>query len=109
MPRGAPDALEGNNMACNICRENHGTERGLSFDGLGVNGCDAYRSRIATFRPAKNDNDLAGMLGPMFAAAPDLVECVRDWVQYMKNNGCDRGNADWDKARAALEKAGVAV
>ena len=36
-------------MLCKHCNEEHEPERGLDFDGFGVNLCDMYRSRLATF------------------------------------------------------------
>lgn len=40
-----------NTKPCPICRENHDPARGLSWDGMGLNSCGMYRSRIATFAP----------------------------------------------------------
>lgn len=50
---------------CPDCREHHPQDRGLSFDGKGVNGCDMYRGRLATF----NDSDAAERWGVIFAEA----------------------------------------
>lgn len=57
--------------ACPICRENHEPERGLSFDGLGINSCGMYRERIATFN--RNNLDVAKTLGETFANAPSTL------------------------------------
>ena len=43
----------------------------LTFDGCGINGPDEYRTRIATFTSG------AGKYGPLFAAAPALLNCLR--------------------------------
>jgi hypothetical protein len=56
--------------ACALCGEIHEPERGLSYDGCGINSCDQHRSRIATFQRGAQRR----MLGPMFEAAPDLLE-----------------------------------
>lgn len=42
----------------------------LLFDGKGINGPDEYRTRIATFTSA----DAAEKYGPLFEAAPELLE-----------------------------------
>lgn len=41
----------------------------LSFDGVGVNGPDEYRTRIATFP----DRKTALKYGPLFSSAPDTA------------------------------------
>lgn len=58
-------------MECPICRENH-EPRGLSFDGKGVNSCGMYRTRLATMT-----KDVPESLGPVFAAAPDLLAACK--------------------------------
>ncbi len=58
--------------ACPICREQHGPERSLSFDGKGVNDCGIYRARVATF--TKDANTEA--LGNLFAAAPEMLKAL---------------------------------
>lgn len=45
-----------NTKPCPICRENHGPACGLSWDGMGLNSCGMYRSRIATFLPAYREH-----------------------------------------------------
>jgi hypothetical protein len=50
---------------CNICRENHDESRELSYDGRGVNSCDKYRSRLATF-----SDHAPKFLCELFTAAP---------------------------------------
>lgn len=47
----------------------------LSFDGHGINGPDAYRSRIATFTNA----DAADAYGKLFANAPNLLAACK-WL-----------------------------
>ena len=54
--------------ACPICREIHGSDRGLSFDGKGVNSCGMYRERLATLQP-----DCPEALGRLFAEAPAML------------------------------------
>jgi hypothetical protein len=52
----------------------------LSFDGCGINGRDEYRSRIATF--ADRGGPIAKEYGPLFAAAPELLEDLKGIVAY---------------------------
>jgi hypothetical protein len=44
----------------------------LSFDGKGINGPDAHRSRVATF----TSEEAAHTYGALFAAAPELLEAL---------------------------------
>jgi len=44
----------------------------LSFDGLGINGPDEYRSRVATFAT----QEAAQEYGELFAAAPDMKDSL---------------------------------
>ena len=62
---------------CPICREIHGPERTLSYDGKGINACGMYRTRIATFTSGAMDGAVA-LLGPMFAAAPDMLAALAE-------------------------------
>jgi hypothetical protein len=84
--------------ACPICRELHGPERGLSFDGKGVNSCGMYRTRLATF-----GKDTPEHLGPLFATAPDLLAVLERYV------AADSGDETEDQlhkdAVAAIAKA----
>lgn len=57
--------------SCPICREIHGPDRGLSFDGRGINSCGMYRARLATFV-----NPASAELGPLFAAAPRMLAAL---------------------------------
>lgn len=45
----------------------------LMFDGVGINGPDQYRTRLATF----TSPEAAKVYGPMLAAAPDLLAALR--------------------------------
>lgn len=54
--------------ACEVCGERHDPAKGLSFDGLGINSCDTYRSRIATFER----DQLGDWLGRAMAQAPAM-------------------------------------
>ena len=60
---------------CPICREKHEPERGLSYDGCGINSCGTYRDRLATFSDKRGLT--SGLLGPMFAAAPVMLEALK--------------------------------
>lgn len=57
---------------CPICREHHETDRGLSYDGKGINACGMYRNRLATFQSNAPEH-----LGPLFAAAPELLAACK--------------------------------
>lgn len=78
----------------------------LSYDGHGINGPDEYRTRIATFtNPA-----LAKEYGPLFEAAPEMLEALRNILADCENA---QSPADWDfacvqaveYARSAIAKA----
>lgn len=94
-----------NNQPCPICRELHATDRGLTFDGFGINGCDLYRSRLATlthYAPKE--------LGPVFSAAPELVAALNTLLarcasldQSATRDGLLNADAI-AQARAALNK-----
>jgi hypothetical protein len=71
-----------NTKPCPICRENHEPDRRLSFDGKGINSCGMYRNRIATF----GNNDQAQLLGPVFAAAPELLKQARIALRYLQES-----------------------
>lgn len=62
------------------------TDRGLNFDGFGINGPDEYRTRLATF----TNDDRAKQYGPLFAAAPDLLaaakQAMRVWPDQMRGS-----------------------
>lgn len=47
----------------------------LTFDGVGINGPDEYRSRVATFVSSEDLTraEVAAKYGPLFAAAPELL------------------------------------
>lgn len=101
---------------CPICREEH-TPRPLSFDGCGVNSCGMYRDRLATFAHGAPRH-----LGPLFAAAPELADTLRDLcvaageANALQHAGLDVPPAVWSKmylannaARAVLAKIGGAA
>ncbi len=92
--------------ACKYCRENHEPTRGLVFDGIGVNGCDMYRSRIATVTASYRDCGL----GPVFAAAPELLDALQRLLGVCELN-LDDMESDTHKAIAqavdAVAKAGA--
>ena len=52
----------------------------LSFDGHGINGPDEYRTRIAAFITLAG----AERYGPLFAAAPELLDLVKDFDLYLR-------------------------
>lgn len=63
---------------CLICGETH-EPRKLSFDGFGINSCDQWRTRIATFtKPEHRPNGSnTKTLGPLFEAAPTLYDAMQ--------------------------------
>lgn len=46
---------------------------GLTFAGNGIFGPDEYRDRVATF----SSNADAKLYGPMFAAAPEMLDALK--------------------------------
>lgn len=92
---------------------------GLVFDGLGINGPDEYRTRIATFTRGQ-DSAQCMKYGAMFAASPELLaslqECEKELTRFIDHqhatspiaryaNGSTKVIALRDKARAAIAKA----
>ena len=85
----------------------------LSFDGIGVNGRDKYRTRIATLNRDSgmtiNERD---DLGRLFAAAPDLLAALRAIASIPKQDEPEEEGSeyrqDWsdfdgaERARGAL-------
>ncbi len=72
----------------------------FSFDGFGINGKDANRSRLATLTAAGQE---AGV-GPLFAAADKLLAACKallDWAEVM--GGWEAPG--WDQARDAINAA----
>lgn len=55
----------------------------LSFDGLGINGSDEHRTRVATFATEAD----AEKYGPMFEAAPAMVAALQHLAKYGRQ--CD--------------------
>jgi len=54
----------------------------LSFDGHGINDCDEYGSRIATL----TTNYKESKFGPLFAAAPDMLEALTEMVGWFDSS-----------------------
>jgi hypothetical protein len=52
----------------------------LTFDGMGINGPDKYRTRVATF---VNPDADGAKYGKLFAAAPELVEALLLALPYV--------------------------
>jgi hypothetical protein len=65
--------------------------RPLSYDGFGINGADAYRTRIATFTTGASEA-LRAEMGPLFAAAPALLALVKKY----RSEAVAQGAADED-------------
>lgn len=91
--------------ACPICREQIGAEghhNDLSYDGFGINGCDMYRTQLAKF----SKDSPRDRLGPLFAAAPDLLaacQAANAWLiaAGYGSSGCPAMEQLW----AAIAKA----
>jgi hypothetical protein len=70
-------------MICKICRENHPPQKTTKFDGMGVNSCDTYATRIATLNPDYRH------LGPLLASADGMLkflEILYTWTFQNKND-----------------------
>jgi hypothetical protein len=87
-----------------ICRGN--TNRAVLIRRKRNNACGIYRTRIATFTSGCDD-DTARTLGPLFAAAPDVLAALRPLVAIV--NGANVAPAKreqyLDAARAAIAEA----
>jgi len=57
-----------------------GDSAALSYDGHGINGTDEYRTRLCTFTDSAKQDGKAAEFGPLFAAAPAMLEALRDCV-----------------------------
>lgn len=95
---------------CPICRSNL-CRGGLSFDGFGINACDHYRSRLANFTHPMTSNEhnkaIAKHLGPLFAAAPEMLEALNAIVANFESDPDDLETMDAGVkfARSAIAKA----
>lgn len=75
--------------------------RGFSFDGHGINDADKYARRLATFTDYAKEDGTAARLGPMFAAAPDMLAAL--------HTICQPGNlGDMQGDLMALGRAAIA-
>jgi hypothetical protein len=93
-------------MLCQICGEDHAPQRGLSFDGFGVNACNQWRSRLATFDISTEQRQRAAkLLGPLFEAAPDLLEACKYALANLRSRGDVRKDFSGHNAIATLGKA----
>lgn len=63
---------------CKLCKEEHAPDRGLSFDGCGINLCDQYRTRFATinWRGSTVSPPALHELAEAMQHAPELVAFV---------------------------------
>lgn len=52
----------------------------LTYDGIGINGPDEHRSRVAAFDKQAD----ADKYGPLFAAAPDLLAALQGCIKVMQ-------------------------
>lgn len=77
------------------------TEPTFNFDGFGINGPDEYKSRVATFTPY----GLGLNCGPLLAAAPDLLEALKNIVASTKNYRVPNP-VYVEAAQAAIARAG---
>lgn len=77
---------------CEICREIHGPDRGLSFDGKGINSCGMYRSRLLTLMHPNEDAQLAAELVRRYSAHAELVRACEAAINLLHAN---QGGCDW--------------
>jgi hypothetical protein len=70
----------------------------LRFDGCGINAGDEYASRIATFVNIRGID--AQHYGPLFAAAPELLEACRQAIFAIPTT-----HGAFETVRAAIAKA----
>jgi hypothetical protein len=62
----------------------------LYYDGFGINDCDVYKSRLATF--TERGLKQGKTLGPLLAASPELLEKLKDCAMLL------RDAMEWGKA-----------
>lgn len=98
---------EKDSRTCSNCGEEHDKARGLSYDGFGINLCDAHRTRLATFTAAALSNTREHF-GPLWVNAETLrdllaeaLPAVEEAEQFHKATRRDLSK----KIRAALEAA----
>lgn len=78
----------------------------LSYDGHGINGTDEYRTRLATFTGPEGRS-----FGPLFAAAPELLEALENAGNVLAGiatgdlKTIDKDSPALKKAREAIKKA----
>lgn len=78
--------------ACSFCRERHEPSRKFGYTRHGVSSCDMYSSRVAAFSKNLTD-DQRRTLGPLFAAAPELLEALKEAervIRWAAQEACGR-------------------
>ena len=61
--------------------------------------------KIANVLCAAGFADEARANAKIIVAAPDLLEAVKDWLEWMENNDQTANNISYTKAKAAYDKA----
>lgn len=77
--------------------------KNLSFDGFGINGTDQYRSRLATLTQYGQKQNV----GPLFAAAPELLEALEEFLACGPNAGHNQDLIDQAKKSVSKAKGGA--
>jgi hypothetical protein len=80
----------------------------LSFDGHGINDDDEYRTRIATFTGGIGHEERTKKYGPMFKAAPAMLEALREIVAEQDARTPSQGTIYRDTGGMILARAAIA-
>lgn len=73
--------------------------KNFSFDGFGINGADQYSSRLANLTQYGQKQNV----GRLFAAAPELLEALEEFLACGPNAGYNQDLID--QVKKAISKA----
>ena len=77
------------------------TPETMTFDGVGINGNDVYRSRLATL----TEEGTRLNIGPLLAAAPEMLEALKAILALRGSDAAIDLAIIQDLASAAISKA----